>query len=65
MNARQFFDLVAEMRSAQKNYYALRKAGADKVELRQALQQSLGIESQVDHEIERVRSIINQSGGKP
>ena len=28
MNARQFFDLVAEMRNAQRNYFALRKAGA-------------------------------------
>ena len=26
MNARQFFDLVAEMRNAQRNYFALRKA---------------------------------------
>ncbi len=60
MNARQFFDLVAEMRNAQRNYFALRKAGADQIEMRQALQYSLGLENQVDREISRVQAILMQ-----
>ena len=38
MDARKFFDLVVEMRSAQKEYFALRKQKADQATLRQALQ---------------------------
>ncbi len=60
MNARQFFDLVSEMRSAQKEYFALRKGGADQTTLRQALQYSLGLENQVDREISRVDEILKR-----
>lgn len=58
MNARQFFDLVAEMREAQRNYFALRKQGADQTTLKQALQYSLGLENKVDSEIKRVRQVL-------
>lgn len=60
MDARKFFDLVAEMRSAQKEYFALRKQKADQVTLKQALQHSMGLEGQVDREIERVYDILKQ-----
>ena len=60
MNARQFFDLVAEMRNAQRNYFALRKSGADQTTLRQSLQYSLWLENQVDREISRVVEILKR-----
>jgi len=60
MDARKFFDLVAEMRSAQKEYFALRKQKADQVTLKQALQHSMGLEGQVDREIGRVQEILRQ-----
>ena len=58
MNARQFFDLVSNMRSAQKEYFALRKEKADQTTVREALRHSLDLESKVDKEIERVRDIL-------
>lgn len=58
MNARQFFDLVSSMRSAQKEYFALRKEKADQTTVKEALRHSLDLESKVDREIERVREII-------
>ena len=58
MNARQFFDLVSNMRSAQKEYFALRKEKADQTTVREALRHSLDLESKVDQEIERVRDIL-------
>lgn len=60
MDARKFFDLVAEMRSAQKEYFALRKQKADQATLKQALQYSMGLEAQVDSEINRVYDILRQ-----
>lgn len=51
MNARQFFYLVAEMRSAQSAYFETK----DKKVFRAARK----LESQVDKEIRRVRAIIN------
>ncbi len=61
MNARQFFDVVVQMREAQKNYFALRKSGADQTTVRQALQYSLGLENQVDREISRVQEILKRT----
>lgn len=58
MNARQFFDLVSSMRSAQKEYFALRKEKADQTTVKEALRHSLDLESKVDKEIERVRDIL-------
>ena len=50
MNAKQFFDLVAQMRQAQKNYFKTR----DTV----LLQQSKLLEKQVDAEIDRVNQRV-------
>ena len=59
MNARQFFVLVAEMREAQKAYYAICKS-TDQVAKKQALQYSIRLEAQVDAEINRVHEILRQ-----
>ena len=53
MNAKQFFDLVSEMRSSQKEYFKTRSS--------QSLQKSKELERKVDAEIERVNNIINPS----
>ena len=63
MNAREFFDLVADMRSAQKEYFALRKQKADQTTVREALRYSLDLESKVDKEIERVQEILTRVNG--
>lgn len=63
MNAREFFDLVADMRSAQKEYFALRKQKADQTTVREALRYSLYLESKVDKEIERVQEILTRLNG--
>jgi len=60
MNAREFFNLVSEMRSAQKEYFALRKEGADQTTMKEALRYSLDIERQVDNEINRVQEILKR-----
>lgn len=59
MNARQFFDLVSEMREAQQNYFAIRKSN-DPVAKKQALQLSIELETRVDGEIKRVQEILRQ-----
>ena len=59
MNAREFFDLVAEMRQAQKNYFAIRKSD-DAVAKKQSLQRSIELEAQVDGEILRVNEILRK-----
>ena len=51
MNAREFFYLVAQMRSAQKEYFR----GRDQIALRAARK----YENLVDAEIERVRRIVS------
>lgn len=51
MNARAFFDLVADMRKTQKEYFATRDTTV--------LQASKRLEKQVDDEIERVYKILN------
>ena len=53
MNAKQFFDLVSEMRSSQKEYFKTRSS--------QSLQKSKELEKKVDAEIERVNNFINPS----
>lgn len=50
MKARQFFDLVTQMRSAQKRYFRTRTPAA--------LNESKALEKQVDEEIERVTNIL-------
>lgn len=51
MNAKQFFDLVSEMRTAQKSYFNTRS--------RIDLQTSKRLEKQVDDEILRVNARLN------
>lgn len=53
MNAREFFYLVAQMRSAQKEYFR----GRDQIALRAARK----YENLVDAEIERVRQIVSEN----
>lgn len=50
MNAREFFDLVSEMRKAQKDYFKTRRTGS--------LNMSKQLEKQVDDEIRRVNDIL-------
>lgn len=50
MNAREFFDKVVEMRSAQKTYFKTR----DQQDLRVARK----LEGDIDREIDRVRGIL-------
>lgn len=52
MNAREFFYLVAEMRSAQKAYFENRQ--------RNVFLACRKLENMVDAEIARVRDIVNQ-----
>lgn len=51
MNARQFFDLVVEMRKNQRTYFNT----GDKVALRQSKQ----LERLVDAEIKRVQNVLS------
>lgn len=53
MNAKEFFYLVAEMRSAQKSYFETRDT--------KAFRAARALENEVDREIRRVRQIINDS----
>lgn len=62
MKPRDFFDLVAEMREAQRAYFALRKS-SDQVAKKQALQYSIELERRVDDEITRVNNILKAKGG--
>lgn len=55
MTAREFFYLVAQMREAQKEYFARR----EQLTLRAARK----LEGEVDKEIKRVRAILNGTGG--
>ena len=56
MTARQFFDLVTEMRKWQKAYFAEREFNDAK---KYALNKSKQYERAVDMEIERVERILN------
>lgn len=53
MNAKQFFDLVAQMREAQKQYY--------KERTRVNLNTAKDLEKAVDNEINRVHFITNKA----
>lgn len=50
MNAREFFFLVCEMRSAQKSYFKTRDT--------QVFRAARKLENEVDREIDRVRGIL-------
>lgn len=52
MTPRQFFDLVEEMRTAQKEYFKTRNF--------RALTRSRTLEMQIDAEIARVHQVINE-----
>lgn len=52
MNAREFFYLVSNMRSAQINYFATRN--------QEYLRACKRLEGEVDAEIKRVKDIINE-----
>lgn len=56
MNAKEFFDLVSDMRNAQKEYFATRTMGN--------LEKSKQLERQVDKEIERVKNITKCGGAQ-
>lgn len=51
MNAREFFYLVAEMRSAQKAYFKSKDSNVFRAARK--------LENEVDKEIERVRELLN------
>lgn len=53
MKAKQFFDLTAQMRAAQKAYFKTRS--------RDALNRSKALEKRIDDEIERVNRILDNS----
>lgn len=53
MNAREFFNKVAQMRSMQKEYFRTRS--------KTALQESKQLEKEVDNEIARVEGIVGKS----
>ena len=52
MTAKEFFELVVEMRYAQKNFFKTRNQGY--------LDRSKNLEKQVDNEIERVQKLITE-----
>ena len=53
MNAREFFNKVAQMRSMQKEYFRTRS--------KTALQESKRLEREIDIEIARVEGIVGKS----
>ena len=55
MNAREFFYLVANMREAQRNYFATRQQNV--------LRAARKLENEVDKEISRVKEILAQREG--
>lgn len=60
MTPKAFFDLVVEMRKAQKNYFAARRR-KEPFEVCDNLKKiSKGFESQIDAEIERVNRLTNE-----
>ena len=52
MQAKEFFDFVAEMRECQKEYFKTRS--------KEALEKSLRLERAVDAEIARVKRILSE-----
>lgn len=61
MKPREFFDLVVNMREAQKAYFQLRNCN-DSVVKAQALTYAKRLEQQVDSEISRVYEILKRQG---
>lgn len=61
MKPREFFDLVVNMREAQKAYFKLRNCN-DPVVKAQALTYAKRLEQQVDSEISRVYEILKRQG---
>lgn len=65
MNAKQFFDLTAKVRKAQKDYFAARKRRGYNAEstneLKNLLATSKSLENQLDKEIERVMQIEREA----
>lgn len=60
MTAKQFFDLVVQMRQAQKNYFAARKRQAPFEECNNLKTISKGFERQIDAEIDRVNKLTTE-----
>ena len=56
MDAKQFFDLTARVRDAQKAYFALPSHAYSQKQ--DALKQSKRLEAELDREIKRVRDIL-------
>ena len=56
MNAREFFDIVAKMRHAQKQYF--------KTRLAEWLIESKDLEKKVDAEISRVNAVLAMKDGE-
>ena len=56
MNAKEFFYLVAEMRSAQQAYFETKD--------RKVFRAARALENEVDREIRRVREIVNREPSK-
>ena len=63
MNAREFFDKVCEMRTAQKVYYANRRTG-EPAKVRELLLKATTLEKEIDNEILRVVQIINKQNNE-
>lgn len=64
MNAKEFFNLVSEMRAAQRAYFRARKMKKDREKVFDYLAQSIELENKVDEEIIRVNNLIkNQNNG--
>lgn len=57
MNSRTFFEKVALMREAQKDYFRTKS--------REALRKSKALEAEIDHEIERVRAMGHTAPAQP
>lgn len=57
MTSKEFFYLVAEMREAQKAYFATRSQNV--------LRACRALENNVDREIKRVREIVNENPANP
>lgn len=57
MNARQFFDRVAQLRKFQKEYFATRN--------KDVLRQSIALEKEIDDEIARVTALMQSRNTSP
>lgn len=62
MNAKQFFELTAQMRDAQKGYF--RTPAAQYRQKQDYLKQSKKLEAQIDAEIKRVREVLAREAFK-